>query len=177
MDSDFPELSQISPEQAIGLLSACGNYVLRRLDVPFGELPDPANPGTAEQQGAHRVLMEAYFRIGTSPAVPTSQVRKPVFTPEQQQKLAVHKYIRGRQKITHAQLTDLVRAVREYAAVAAPLDLLRIDGSSLAALQINRYRHAHNWIIRFATQPFTDQHFVDDLHDRVLSQKSVFARK
>jgi hypothetical protein len=172
MDSEFQELVDMSPAHAIGLLAACGNYFVRRIDVPFDELPDPADAGTPAQRMAHRNLAEAYRRIAEASRddVPSPE-GKAVFTIQQQQELGLHKYVRGMERLTQVQLRDLVRSVREYAAVAVPLPLLGMDADSMLFVQLNRCRHAHNWIIRFAAQPFTDEEYGEDVRATVLSRK------
>jgi len=166
-----PDLSlyrSLTSDQVIGLLDACGNYFARRPDSEPEELPFTTTPGS-DVVAAHRDLVHVYRRVAVDGEVSSSHGGGAtfVFSEAEQQSLRLHKYVGGCERITHKQLLDLLTAVHAYSTVAADIPLRPERGFALT----NRYFHAHNSVIRFGREPFTDAEFVDDLHETVFLRR------
>lgn len=168
-----PELSiyvDLTTDHVVGLIDACANYLVRRSGSEPDELQFESLVRTPEIAAAHRTFVEC-FRRGDWDRTEqvTAGVDSMVFTDEMQAELRYHKYIRGSERITHQLLIDLLRAVRAYSAVAVPAPLGSGPTPFLAGYKpLNRYLHAHIWVVRFGREPFTDEEFVEDLHRTVL---------
>jgi hypothetical protein len=169
-----PELSlydSLTSDQVIGLLDACGNYFARRAGLEPDELPF-ATSALPDAVAAHRDLVLAYQRVATEGAQSTDDPL--VFSEDEQRSLRLHKYVRGCERITHKRLLDLLEAVHAYSLVGTPMPMKsssrQLFRTRSLGVGMNRYFHAHNWVIRFGKQPFTDAEFVQDLHETVLSQ-------
>jgi hypothetical protein len=126
---------------------------------------------TPEIAAAHRTFVESCRRCYSDESErPVASTDALVFTDEMQAELRRHKYVRGSERITHRMLLDLLRAVRAYSAVAvpAPLRTWQTKPSMPFSKSLDRYLHAHNWVVRFGHRPFTDTEFIEDLHQTVL---------
>jgi hypothetical protein len=156
----------LTTDQVLGLLDACVNYLARRPGLAPDELPLPSLAPVPDVVAAHRALVEVCRGLWLDPELPLTHCHEPlVFTVDEQVKLRLHKYVRGCERITHRQLLGLLRAVRTYSALGEVLPLMN---NSMTIM--NRYLHAHNWVIRFGAGPFTRARFIDDLHHTVLSR-------
>jgi hypothetical protein len=171
-DARLSIYESLTTDQVIGLLDACANYLARRAGLTPDELALPTLAPAPDVVAAHRALVECCRGLWLEPGEPLPQRHESlVFTVVEQEELRLHKYVRGFERITHLQLLDLLRAVRNYSEVGVVLPLWP------DSMIMNRYFHAHNWVIRFGQEPFTDAEFVEDLHHTVFESVLRSARK
>jgi len=165
-DEQLSIYRDLTTDHVMGLLDAWANYLIRRIgsepqQVGWQSLPAPPQVGAA-----HRDLVELGRRLYLEGQRAPNQDDEYVFSEAERENLRLYKYTRGSEHLTHRQLLDLLRAVRAYTAVAT-MQPLMTDQMTM----FNRGIHAHNWVVRFGQEPFTDEEYVKDLHDTVLSKR------
>jgi len=151
--------ADITKDELIGLISALGNYFIRRMAE---EAPGPTLESPTLRNDAHRRLYLSAFK----PSRNIQSTNHQVFDEKEQRDLALYKYSMGYERITKNELVQLLTALGEYSSLADPLDFTTTYPGTVRMIT------AHNALLDFRNQRFKQREFHERLH-QIMGQARI----